>query len=206
VAFTSFGDFHSIPRTGFPDLMWSMGRGMLDANTPDDVRSALREVPRGNLNEFMRQLGAIMMALRRGGKTADEVSQAAAVDIGAATDLLTLLEGLEYVRQASSRYHATIPVLAPPDRPMVADLMRLSREVMSSWLEDNYEPYKRDLMQVTPIGHALPFEASFWNTWHWLFGITNRMLVDAGVFEDPYGAHRRFKGFVPAVWSHSTLG
>ncbi|MGD2135984.1 MAG: hypothetical protein PVF27_07490 [Gemmatimonadales bacterium] len=202
ISFTSFGDFHSIPRTGFPDLMWSMGRGTLDADLPATIRTGLQRAAADDLDEMMRRLGAVMFALRSGGKTVDEVSTTATLDHQTTAELLDLLEGLGYVHHESGRYHAAIPVLGEEDAAMVADLRRLGREVMTGWLAENYEVYQATLMRVTPIGHALPFEASFWNTWHWLFGTANRLLVEEGVFADPYDAQRRFKGFVPVVWSH----
>jgi hypothetical protein len=109
------------------------------------------------------------------------------------------------VRAENGYYYAVIPVLVEEDAPMVRALIDLSRDVMISWLEDNYKLYKAELEQATTIGQTVPLEAAFWNVWHWLFGITNRILVERGVFEDPYADHRAFKGFLPVVWNRAIL-
>ena len=36
--------------------------------------------------------------------------------------------------------------------------------------------------------------------WHYLFGIANRHLVEAGLFADPYASTRNYKGAIPAVY------
>jgi hypothetical protein len=38
-----------------------------------------------------------------------------------------------------------------------------------------------------------------------VFGIANRVLVDEGMLADPYGADRKYQGYVPVVW-HRSLG
>ncbi|UCG89119.1 MAG: hypothetical protein JSW71_11495, partial [Gemmatimonadota bacterium] len=201
VVFTSFGDFYSLPRTGFPDLLWMMERGQqATVALPGALQPAVQAVVGRDLEELMQQLGAVTMTLRQGGKTLDQVTDATGLDVGNARELLVLLEGLDYVRDDSGRYATAIAVFTEEDREMVIDLTDLSREVMAAWLESNYESYKADLMRLTTIGHALPFEATFWNVWHWLFGTVNRFLVEDGLFADPYGAERRYKGFLPVVW------
>jgi hypothetical protein len=47
---------------------------------------------------------------------------------------------------------------------------------------------------------AVPFTESFTMVWHYIFGITNRRLVEAGLFADPYNEKRKFKGFIPLVY------
>jgi hypothetical protein len=38
--------------------------------------------------------------------------------------------------------------------------------------------------------------------WHYVFGIANRTLVEAGFLADPYGPDRRHQGFLPAIWAN----
>jgi hypothetical protein len=97
-------------------------------------------------------------------------------------DYLVFLDSLEYVSQDAGRYAIAIPVFSSADREMVHQLRGLSRDIMASWLSENYERYQEALMEVTPIGHARPFAFSFWNTWHWLFGATNLILTHDGLF------------------------
>ena len=44
---------------------------------------------------------------------------------------------------------------------MVTEILRVSRRIMTSWLEEHYEAYRAELMRVTTIGHTVPFEDSF---------------------------------------------
>ena len=48
---------------------------------------------------------------------------------------------------------------------------------------------------------TLPFETVYTEVWHFIFGIANRVLVEEGLFADPYAEERKSKGFIPAVWA-----
>ncbi|UCC49052.1 MAG: helix-turn-helix transcriptional regulator [Gemmatimonadota bacterium] len=203
IAFTSFGDFASIPRHGLPDLAWYMARSLRSVDVPHELAPIVERVGWGALQGALEQAGAIMMALRSGEKSADEISDATGINSGDTRQLLTLLEALGYVRRVTDDYAIAIPVFAEEDRSMVLDLIDLSREIMTSWLAENYDPCKAELARTTPLGNVLPFENTFWNVWHYLFGAANRILVEQGMFADPYGVDRRYKGFIPAVWHRS---
>ena len=50
---------------------------------------------------------------------------------------------------------------------------------------------------------AMMFIINFYNIWHDLFGATNRMLVEAGLFADPYSEFYGAKGIIPVVFDES---
>jgi hypothetical protein len=118
-------------------------------------------------------------------------------------ELLGLLMELGYVSQTGAEYALAIPVLGPRDREWVDELRGLSRGIMERWLAEHYAEIRQALAGITPLKYGVPHEEVFSQIWHYLFGTTNRLLVEQGLFADPYAPERRFKGFIPAVWSQS---
>jgi hypothetical protein len=210
---TSFGDHFARVRLAFPDLVWGLGRAFPDvmwvaarsygAEVPEEMRPALASIGRRALAELADRVGAVMMALRAGERTAEEVADIAGTSQREARALLDLLEALDYVRLDSGRYGTAIPVFSEEDRAMVQDVLSVSHDLMVEWFEESYDQLKADLTQATPLGDAVPFEDSFYYIWHYVFGITNRILVEKSMFNDPYGDDREFAGFVPVVWHRS---
>ncbi len=203
---TSFGDFHTLPRSTLPDVAGVVQRGIRTAEVPEPLRPAMRGVARRTSINLQMQLAAVMIALREGhSDTAEEIAHTLGRKADEVADYLVFLDSLQYVSEDAGRYAIAIPVLSDADREMVHALRELSRDIMISWLEEHYERYQEALMEVTPIGHARPFAFSFWNTWHWLFGATNLILTHDGLFTDPYAESRKFQGSVPVVWSFSLM-
>jgi hypothetical protein len=91
-------------------------------------------------------------------------------------------------------------VLAKRDDAMVRRLLAIGHGVMESWLAANYPKMKADLGDLSLMRSGVPFEDGFTNVWHYVFGIANRKLVEAGLFADPYAADRKLKGSIPAVY------
>ena len=46
----------------------------------------------------------------------------------------------------------------------------------------------------------MPFEHVYTEIGHFVFGFANRTLVEQGLFANPYGDERRYRGFLPLVW------
>jgi hypothetical protein len=203
---TSFGDFHTLPRAALPDVGWSVFSAIRSAKVPEPAAPALRGMASWPSNYLQKQLAAIMLTLRGSGRaTAEEIAQALERNPEEVADYLAFLDSLDYVSEDAGSYAIAVPVLSEEDHEMVQELRQLSRDIMTAWLAENYEAYKEALMDVTPIGHTRPFAFSFWNTWHWLFGATNLILTQDGLFTDPYAEHRRFPGSLPVVWSSSLM-
>jgi hypothetical protein len=109
------------------------------------------------------------------------------------------LDKAGYVRQQNGRYAAAIPVLDANDRAMTDSIVGLSAQIMSAWLDTNYDSIRGELKGTTPLRYGVPYPQVFTQVWHYIFGATNRALVHAGLFADPY-AGGRYQGFAPVVW------
>lgn len=68
---------------------------------------------------------------------------------------------------------------------------------------DNYQDIRKELRGITPLKYGVPYEQVFNQLWHYMFAVTNRKVVEAGMFADPYDERRPYQGFISAVWSPS---
>ena len=198
VHFTSFGDHHALPRMLFPDLLWNVPG--LSSRYPEAVRNAHRELLSDSLRRGGAKIGRMMLALREGPKAAGDLARAAGTDEDESRLFLRLLSILEYVREKEGWYEARIPVLTGRDAVMTAELRAIGRRVMEQWLAGNYDRLAADLGGLSFTRSGVPFSEGFTMIWHYLFGIANRKLVEAGLFADPYDPGRASKGALPAVY------
>ena len=201
VVFTSFGDHFSLPRYALPDLFWRLPRWATEeGNLPESLKPKLRSALWVSVQITARQIGDMLVALREGGKTKEELAQVASLTPEQAADLLGLLVELEYIGQEGEQYYARIPVLGEQDQAMVMELRHIGRQIAETWLAAHYEQLHNDLAGLTPLRYGVPFADGFTQVWHYIFGEANRQLVEAGLFADPYAENRKYKGFIPAVW------
>jgi hypothetical protein len=213
ITLTSFGDHYAPFRFAFPDLVWNLGRAFPDVlwqaarsygvEVPEELRPALAAIGRRTLAELAEDVGSVMMALRAGEMSAEDIAEITGGGERETEALLSLLEALEYVRLDAGRYATVIPVFSQGDGTMVQEVLSLGHDLLTGWLEENYGALEADLTRGTPLGDPLPFEDSFYYVWHYVFGITNRILVEERMFEDPYSDDRKYPGFVPVVWHRS---
>jgi hypothetical protein len=191
-AVTTFGDHFSLPRLGLPDVLWRLG-----AEAPEPIGSQVEAVA---ATLVRRHAGALMLALRDGGRSLRQLAEATGIAEADAQLVLDLLLALEYVTEAAGLYQAVIPVLTERDRPMVRQIRLLGQNLMAEWFDDRYDALCDRLSELTPHRYGVPISDSFYWVWHYLFGVANRELVAAGVLADPYDPDRRFQGFIPAVY------
>ncbi len=197
---TTFGDHHALPRAGFPDLTWA-----LDIETdhlPDEGATAptMTSVVYRFLSQIHDAVAKVMLSLGSGPKSADELAAATHLDPETMTVLLRLLEEIDYIGVEGSVVHATIPVLTEADRSLVRSVLAIGREVIREWHEEHYDQLAAELGHLTPVKNGVPYNVVYTEVWHFVFGLTNQKLVEAGLLADPYGASRRHKGFIPVVW------
>jgi hypothetical protein len=207
-SFSSFGDPYSDPRMNFPDLFLLEQSDMTEA-----VRKAVQAV--GPVHETalgfdlkdvlgldrVRDVGAILFALRRGPKT--EAELAALGPIKGLAPLLSLLEEIEYVRKNGEKFELLVPVLDDEDRPMVEAGLALSARIIEQWLTDCFPRMRSDLGSLTSIRQGVPFESLFTQIWHEFFGRTTRDLVRSGLLFDPAGPEVKDKLSYPLLWRWS---
>ncbi len=198
IAMTSFGD-HFSKRYTLPDLFWRLPGRIGKTDYPDELKPAIESM----LDTSMRQTGVpitrMLVSLRDGEKTLAELAQAANMPTDEAEPLVRLLIALEFVSLRGDHYQVNIPVLTKRDEAMVKRLLAIGNSVMDQWLAANYPKMKTELRDLSFTRSGVPFEDGFTMIWHYIFGIANRKLVEAGLFADPYAANKKYKGSVPAV-------
>jgi len=209
IAFTSFGDHAVLMRNAFPDIAWRMARSLRIGlkGTSEEVHSSLALAGRRALYDgLLSALGSIMMELRKGIQKETELRQVTGIPSDQLSDLLAVLENLEYARKTQGGYEALIPIFSPADQPFVHKLILKSREMLTSWLRQNFDRLKSELSCLSAYKYGQPLEASFYKIWHEIFGSANGILVERGLFFDPYGGSRKHEGYLPVVWHMSVAG
>ena len=194
VAFTSFGDHHSVPRTALPDAAY--GR-LLKMKWDFELPSAIQ---RGDTDTAAAHMGRLMMTLREGPQSLNDLARKTRIEPAEAARYLSVLKTLEYVADPEGLYSAKAMVFTQRDLPMVHELKRIGRQVMEPWLAANYSKLRGELGDTAPSRWGVPYEEGFTMIWHFVFGPTNQLLVEAGMFSDPYAPERRYQGFIPAVF------
>lgn len=204
-ALTTFGD-HDAVRYGFPDLLWRVGRTLNGMEAPEGLKPHIADLVDSWEGALLRQVGSLMLHLRDGDRTRDELAQAAELTGGEADALLGLLSELEYVEKVGDdRFRARIPVLTERDAAAVGALRRLGRAIMERWLAERYDALRQSLAGLTAMRQGVPLADNFYEIWHYLFAVANRTLVESGFFADPYAADRKYKGSIPAVYRLSVV-
>jgi hypothetical protein len=199
VRFTSFGDHHTLPRTAFPDLLWIAGRKIAD------IKGAARPLRLSFYqaltpyyqDDFLSDLGPILRQLRAGPQTAASAAASTGIDEDRTAAILALLKELQYVDEDEGSYSLSTPFFGITDKPMIDAARALSWQMMSDWLDANAANTEADLGELTAIKYGVPYRQLFTEIWHYLFGLTNRALVESGHFADPYAEERLAKAIVP---------
>jgi hypothetical protein len=52
------------------------------------------------------------------------------------------------------------------------------------------------------VRQGVPYQQTFDQLWHYLFGIANEKLVESGLFVDPYAVGRRPQGNITFVYKN----
>lgn len=151
------------------------------------------------------KIGAMMFALREGPKTEEQLADAASMDRPAADSLLRRLVKIGWIDREDQRYVPRIPVLTMRDQDAVFRVMKLCDETMVAWLAENYPRIRDELAGITPMRQKVPYNQTFDQVWHYVFGMTNRKLVRAGLFADPYAAGRVRPGYVAAMYDTAVV-
>ncbi len=205
IQLTSFGDHFSLPRRAFPDILWSEDTAIV----PKELRAVLTGLTDTSKKDkeakLYRSVGSIMLALREKAASSEELARGTSIPESEIGQWLDALSAMHYVSARRGLWQATIPVFANKDRSMLAKLRGIGREVMTGWLKANYPNLREQLSDLSPMKNNVPLEEGFTMIWHFIFGMTNQRLVEAGLFADPYSPTRIEKGFIPAVFDWDAL-
>lgn len=198
---TTFGDHHSLPRFGLPDMLWSTGEAFgRYADLPEARRAAAR-VLSAYARDVLDDIARVMEALRAHDRTQAELAQVTGVEDEKLERLVDLLEAADYAVRDGETIQGRALVLTSEDAELVRRIVAAGREIMTAWHEAHYASIRRRLADLTPTRNGVPFERVYTEVWHFIFGAANRTLVERGLFADPYASERRHRGFLPVVWA-----
>lgn len=196
---TTFGDHFSLPRMGLPDFYWNLYSVLIGSNLPEGIKRPFAMLGYAYMESLLPDCANVMIELKTNSLTIEDIEKKFGWDSFRTKSLMALLKNIQYVVNTGDTYTAAIPVLTADDAEMVQGVIRLGRDVMTLWLQENYKNMEKDLIQLTPTRQGVPFEIVFTQVWHFVFGLANRKMVRSGLFADPYAADRTYKGFLPVV-------
>ncbi len=200
--FTTFGDHHTLPRFGIPDLLWNRGNSFSGYGDFADSQRAARGLVSVYMPNIANDIASVMLSLRNRDILAAELQAQTAIDEVKLAGILDFLQAAGYIAQYDDSYGSVIVVLGPEDAEMVDAMIAIGRDIMSSWHNAEYSNLKSTLSDLTPVQNGVPFERVYTEIWHFIFAIANRTLVEEGFFADPYAAERRHQGFLPFIWAN----
>jgi hypothetical protein len=198
---TTFGDHHSLPRFGLPDLLWINTTSFRGLEGLEQQEKTVAQMLAAYEKDVAEDVSRVMMELGKEALDAGLLGERTGIEASKLDRILAFLEAAEYIERNGEIWRATVLVLRPEDAASVDAMVAVGRETMLQWHEANYDRVRDALSDLTPIRNGVPFERVYTEIWHFIFGFANRTLVEAGLFADPYAAERRFKGFLPVVWS-----
>lgn len=197
---TTFGDHHSLPRFGLPDMFWSSRDAFSRYADLPAERSAAAGLLAAYMPDALNDIARVMAALRTADRSRAELGEVTGIAEERLERIVRLLEGADYVVVEGETIQGRALVLTAKDAELVREAVALGREIMIAWHDANYATIQDRLSGLTPIQNGVPFERVYTEVWHFVFGLANRTLVEKGFFADPY--ERRHRGFLPAIWNN----
>lgn len=198
---TTLGDGPSHPRAGLPDVIESLASGLDGYGDVADLHGASVSLLLAYMVPALDHAASIMAATAQRPYSIDELAERIDIEREHLNATAAFLETAGYVaRDANDKLVAQIVVLTARDEVLVNTALDLGRGIIRDWLQTNYADTQRQLADLTPVRHGLPFELAFSEVWHDVFGIAARELARSGFMRDPYGPESQFDGFVPFVW------
>ena len=198
---TTFGDHHSLPRFGLPDLLWSNSTSFRGLENLEREEKTVAQMLAAYEQDVMADVGRLLMELGKAVLDAGALGERTGIEESKLGRILAFLEAAEYVEPIGEAWRARSLVLQPEDAASIDAVVAIGRRTMLEWHETNYDRLREALADLTPTRNGVPFERVYTSVWHFIFGFANRTLVEEGLFPDPYGDERRYQGFLPVVWS-----
>ncbi len=206
MSFSTFGDGDSMPRLrGLPDVFDGLEAAMEDWKKLPDVYAALRSEYVALLLLAIDDAGQTMNAVASGADADAAIANAVSIPEDRRRAILGLLTATGYLRVSDHQYLIGVPVLTDRDKPMVDAALKLSREIMTTWLRANYPSMEKELSGLSPMRNGLPFSLAFSEVWHYTFGFATKSLAESGFCANPRAPGNRYEGYVPLVWASSVL-
>ncbi len=201
--FTTFGDGPSQPRiSGVPDVYFGAAdEGMAMLSDAPEILASVRGHFLVYLLDSLSDASKLLLAARDGVKSRAALSDESSLTAEKFDANLNLLLSVGYLKEYSDGYRADIVVLDKKDREMTARVVLLSRDIMSVWLEENYDFIKAELSALNALQVGQGYEMVFSEIWHDLIGFSTAKLVETGFTLDPYKNDRIHIGYEPVIWS-----
>src|SRR5262249_46548808 len=148
-------------RTAFPDVMWRMNGAARGIEMPDALRPPIARLNAAAMNDVLAHAGRLLIAMRAGSRTEEQLRQAVGWDPDRTGWLLGTLEALRYISKAGGGYALAVPVLSADDAEMVRGVRAESGRIMQAWLASDYAPLRDDLKDLSPVREGVPYEQVF---------------------------------------------
>lgn len=157
-------------------------------------------------DDFAETICNIMLSLRESPKNINELALTLGISRPEVEELISILSAYGWVEMVSNRYLIKIPVFTKRDAPMIKKVLSIVNQTMETWIQENYSKLRSDLKSMSYARSGVAFNEGFTMIWHYLFGLTNRKLIKAGLFADPYSEDRKFPGSIPVFFDPKIAG
>jgi len=195
---TSFGDHEIQPRHAFPDVLWQQDI------YPDTLKLRMNEILGLSSKKTVgKQVASLMTVLRNGSMNQAELAEAVGTSEDQIKKITDILVDFLYINEIQGKYSARIPVLTSRDSLTVKKIRRIGMEELEHWLEFGYPQLQKELSELAPFRNGVPQSELFYEIWHDIFGAANRIIVESGLFADPYSDDFGAKGIIPVVFDNS---
>lgn len=185
LSFVSFGDHASRGRNALPDILWWKPFWVQGQADP----AVHRPLARGYLDVLRNDLVKVVKQIARDPQGSIEGTACSPAIL---TDWLRSLGYLDAGGLA-------VPYFGAEDIRVVRTIKDIVLEQVTAWCDANYADFKTSMSGATPVRHGVDFKEVFIQIWHWVFGLTNKRLAEAGFMFDTYGPGHKSPGCVPAI-------
>ena len=204
LTFSTFGD--DSPRLrGMPDVFEGVETATEAWRKTPDVYAALQSEYLALILLAVDDAGQVMNAIANGADTDASLAKTLSLPEERRKGIVNLLTAIGYLTASNGHYSFGVPVLLETDKPLVDATLHLSREIMTTWLQQNYPSMQSELSGLSPMRNGVPFSLAFSEVWHYTFGFAAKSLAERGFYANPHAPGNRYEGYVPLVWANSVL-
>jgi hypothetical protein len=202
IRLTSFGDHEIQPREALPDILWRLPRNSKDKMYSDTLNTLLKPAVGVYAEHMGIDLGQIILSLRDGEKSLDDLMQVTDTNPENAEALLNLLEGIHYISKSGDKYRAIVPVLSLKDSTMIKRIFDIGQKELLKWFNSDYKRLYDELSELTPFRNGVAQKDFFYEVWHDIFGAANLILSREGLYANPYSELYGARGIIPIVYDN----
>jgi hypothetical protein len=202
VTLTTFGDHHSLPRRGLPDIVNNQINPFPILASPETAAVAGRRLLIAYGGAMLQDFATVIQAVHRGAATRTQLAGSTGLPANRVTALVEVLKAAELMVEDGDQLRLRMLVMTEAAAPATRQILERVRTAMDTWHAAHYATVKKELANLTAVKQATTFEVMYTEIWHYIFGYTNLYLAEAGFMTDPYAAGWPFPGFVPVLWAN----